>query len=94
MPLQRRLPKRGFTNAFKLNYAVINVSDLTRFSPGSEVDPGVLKASGLVKDMKDGIKLLGQGEISSPMIVRIHKASQTALQKIERAGGKVNLIQR
>jgi len=92
MPLQRRLPKRGFTNRFKKEYAVINVDDLNRFSTDAPVDPKALQASGLVKKMRDGIKLLGDGELSSPVVVRIHKASKTAVRKVEAAGGRVELI--
>jgi len=92
MPLQRRLPKRGFTNRFKKEYAVINVDDLNRFTADAPVDPKSLQAAGLVKKMRDGVKLLGDGEVAGPVVVRIHKASKTAVQKVEAAGGRVELI--
>ena len=92
MPLQRRLPKRGFTNMFKKEYAVINVDDLNRFPADATLDAAAFQEAGLVKKMKDGIKLLGNGELSHPVVVRIHKASKTAVDKVSAAGGKVELI--
>jgi len=92
MPLQRRLPKRGFTNIFKKEYAVINVDDLNRFGPDALVDPAAFREAGLVKKMRDGIKLLGNGELAHPVVVRIHKASKAAMEKVEAAGGRVELI--
>ncbi|MBU0735986.1 MAG: 50S ribosomal protein L15 [Proteobacteria bacterium] len=92
MPLQRRLPKRGFTNIFKKEYNIINVEDLNRFEPNAFLDVEILRQAGLVKKMMDGIKLLGNGEISRPVVVRIHKVSKTAKEKIEAAGGKVEII--
>jgi large subunit ribosomal protein L15 len=92
MPLQRRLPKRGFTNIFKKQYNIISVKDLSRFAPNSSVDADVLKEAGLVKKVKDGIKILGGGDISHPVTVRAHMASKTAKEKIEAAGGKVEVI--
>jgi len=92
MPLQRRLPKRGFTNIFKKDYAVINVKDLSRFEPGSTVDVESLKSAGLVKGKNDGVKLLGDGEISHPVTIKVNKSSQSAQRKIEAAGGKVELV--
>jgi large subunit ribosomal protein L15 len=92
MPLQRRLPKRGFTNIFKKEYNIINVEDLNRFKPNAFLDVEILRQAGLVKKMMDGIKLLGNGEISRPVVVRIHKVSKTAKEKIEAAGGKVEII--
>jgi large subunit ribosomal protein L15 len=92
MPLQRRLPKRGFTNMFKKEYAVINVDDLNRFPADATLDAAAFREAGLVKKMKDGIKLLGNGELSHPVVVRIHKASKTAVDKVSAAGGKVELI--
>ncbi|MEE9418234.1 MAG: 50S ribosomal protein L15 [Desulfatiglandaceae bacterium] len=92
MPLQRRLPKRGFTNIFKKQYNIISVKDLSRFAPNSSVDADVLKEAGLVKKVKDGIKILGGGDISHPVTVRAHMASKTAREKIEAAGGKVEVI--
>jgi large subunit ribosomal protein L15 len=92
MPLQRRLPKRGFTNAFKKEYAVINVDDLNRFAADASLDPLALQEAGLVKKMRDGIKLLGDGELTRPVIVKIHKASKAAVEKVEAAGGRVEII--
>jgi large subunit ribosomal protein L15 len=92
MPLQRRLPKRGFTNIFKKQYAVININDLNRFAPDSSLDVEVLKEAGLFKKVRDGVKLLGNGEISHPVVIKVHKVSRTAQEKIEAAGGKVVVI--
>jgi large subunit ribosomal protein L15 len=92
MPLQRRLPKRGFTNAFRKEYCVVNVSDLNRFEANATLDVEALEKAGLVSKMKDGIKLLGNGEVSQPLIVKVHKASGSARRKIEAAGGKVEIV--
>ncbi len=92
MPLQRRLPKRGFTNIFKKNYALINIRDLKRFNSNSDLDIEALKSSGLVKKVKDGVKLLGNGEISYPVTIKVNKVSKTAREKIEAAGGKIEII--
>lgn len=93
MPIHRRLPKRGFTNIFKKNIAVINIRDLERFESGSTVDETVLVREGLVKGRRDGIKLLGQGDISKPLTLKVHAVSKEAKGKIEAAGGEVQLIQ-
>ena len=92
MPLQRRLPKRGFTNLFKKEYDLINVDDLNRCEPNSVMDVEALIKQGLSKGAGDGIKLLGNGEISHPIVIKVHKASKEAKKKIESAGGKVELI--
>ena len=92
MPLQRRLPKRGFTNIFKKEYALINLNALNRFDPETILDLEALKQAGLVKRSKDRVKLLGDGEISRPLIVRINKVSKTARAKIEAAGGRVEIL--
>jgi large subunit ribosomal protein L15 len=92
MPLQRRIPKRGFTNIFKKQYAIVNLGDLERFPSGTEVGPQQLAESGLVKKALDGIKLLADGQLTHPLTVQVHKASAAAVQKIEAAGGKVELI--
>ena len=89
MPLQRRLPKRGFTNIFKKRFALINVRDLCKFEENSVVDQETLVKSGLVKKVYDGIKILGNGEIDRPVVLKVHKWSQTAYDKITAAGGKV-----
>ena len=92
MPLQRRLPKRGFTNIFKKNIAVINIRDLAKFDKGSVVDTDALVQAGLVKGQRDGVKLLGQGEIKYSLDIRINQISQSAREKIEAAGGKVEVV--
>ena len=92
MPLQRRLPKRGFTNIFRKDYALINVKDLEEFGPNADLDIEALSKAGLVKRLKDGVKLLGEGEISHPVTIKVHKVSKTAKEKIEAAGGKVEIL--
>ena len=92
MPLQRRLPKRGFVNIFRKQFTIINIKDLDRFEANSNLDTEALKEAGIVNKMRDGIKLLGNGDISHPLVIKVHKASKTAKEKIEAAGGKVELI--
>jgi large subunit ribosomal protein L15 len=92
MPLHRRLPKRGFTNIFKKEIAVVNISDLSRFEQGSVVDQALLVRSGLVKGRNDGIKLLGQGDINFALTVKLNAVSRGAKEKIEAAGGTVEVI--
>jgi large subunit ribosomal protein L15 len=92
MPLQRRLPKRGFTNIFRKKIAVINIRDLSRFKSGSVVDEKALIDAGLIKGRRDGIKLLGQGELSHPLEVKVTYISKSAREKIEAAGGKVEVL--
>jgi large subunit ribosomal protein L15 len=92
MPLQRRLPKRGFTNVFAKSYAVINLKNLLRFGPDKTLDIEAFVRAGLVKKLKDGVKLLGQGDISFPLHVRVNEISKTARQKIEAAGGRVEIV--
>jgi large subunit ribosomal protein L15 len=91
MPLHRRLPKRGFTNIFRKQYRIVNLAALDRLS-ASEVTPEVLIEKGLVKDIKDGIKVLGDGEIKKPLIVKAHAFSSSAKEKIIKAGGKIEII--
>jgi large subunit ribosomal protein L15 len=91
MPLQRRIPKRGFTNVFRKEYAVVNVSDLAKMS-GSEVTPELLKQNGMVRDLKDGLKVLGMGDLKAKLTVRAHKFSKSAVEKIQAAGGKAEVI--
>ena len=92
MPMMRRIPKRGFTNIFKKEYTVINVSDLEeRFENGAEVSIESLYAAGLIKKVKDGVKLLGDGEITKALTVKVDKVSKTAAEKIVAAGGKVEV---
>jgi large subunit ribosomal protein L15 len=93
MPLHRRLPKRGFTNIFKTDYAVVNVSDLERFDNGASVDEAMLRQAGLVKGSHDGVKVLGDGELSKKLTVSATKFSKSAKEIIEKAGGTVQEIQ-
>jgi large subunit ribosomal protein L15 len=93
MPLHRRLPKRGFTNIFKKDYAVVNVSDLERFDNGATVDEASLRAAGLVKGQHDGVKVLGNGELSKQLTVSATKFSKSAKEIIEKAGGTCQEIQ-
>jgi large subunit ribosomal protein L15 len=93
MPLHRRLPKRGFTNIFKTDYAVVNLSDLERFDNGATVDETALRQAGLVKGQHDGIKVLGNGKLSKKLTVSATKFSATAKSAIEAAGGTVQEIQ-
>ena len=92
MPIHRRLPKRGFTNVFKKEMAIVNVSDLARFEAGTVVDEAALVQSGLVKGRRDGIKLLGHGDIGIALTVQINAISRSAKEKIEAAGGTVEVI--
>lgn len=92
MPLIRRLPKRGFTNSFGEDFKVVNLRDLARFAPESLVDEEALRRAGLVKGAGGRIKLLGQGEITQPLTVRVHAVSAQAKAKIEAAGGKVEVV--
>ncbi len=92
MPLQRRLPKRGFTNHFAKIYDLINIKDLNRCEPNSVVNLSTLYELGFYKGAKDGIKLLGNGELNHPVEIQVNKASKEAVRKVEAAGGKIELI--
>jgi len=92
MPLQRRLPKRGFTNIFKKQFAEINLRDLARFESGSLVDAPALVRSGLISGKRDGVKLLGKGEIAYPLSIKVNRVSKNARAKIEAAGGNIEVI--
>jgi large subunit ribosomal protein L15 len=92
MPLQRRLPKRGFKNPFREEWAVVNLRDLSDFPDQSVVDVETLKASGFVKKEGRGVKILGEGEITRPLTVRANGFSLSAKKKIEAAGGKAEVI--
>ena len=92
MPLYRRLPKRGFNNKWAKEYAEVNVKDLNRFEDGTEVDMGMLLAAGLVGKQLDGLKVLGNGELSKKLTVKAEKFSKSAVEKIEKAGGKAEVI--
>ena len=92
MPLYRRIPKRGFTNIWRTEYTVLNVEDLNRFEEGTVVTPELIKEAGMAKQVKDGIKILGNGHIEKNLTVQAHKFSKTAVEKIEAAGGKAEVI--
>ncbi len=92
MPLQRRLPKRGFTPLSRKEFALVNLRDLAQFEPGSVVDVEALSKSGLIGLVKDGVKVLGDGELTHALTVKAHKFSKSAVAKIEAAGGKVEVI--
>ncbi len=92
MPLYRRLPKRGFTNIFAKQYVTINVSELERFEDGTEVTQELLKETGVVSKTLDGIKILGRGELTKKLTVKVAKFSTSAAEKIEKAGGKAEVI--
>jgi len=89
MPIHRRLPKRGFTNIFRKKFSVINIRDLSIFEKDSLVDEAALIRAGVLKGRRDGVKLLGQGEIAYPLKVRFDRISKGAREKIEAAGGQV-----
>jgi large subunit ribosomal protein L15 len=93
LPLIKRLPrKRGFTNIFRTEYAVVNTGALKAFASGSEVTPETMLAAGLIKSLRTPIKVLGDGDIDHPLTVRAHKFSASARAKIEAAGGKVEEV--
>ncbi len=93
LPLFRRLPKRGFSNApFKIEYATINVSDLDKFEDGAVVTPELLKEMGILKQQLDGVKVLGNGELTKKITVKANRFSKTAVEKIEKMGGKAEVI--
>ena len=92
MPLMRRLPKRGFTNIFGTDLNGVNVSRLNIFDEGSEITPELLKETGVISKLKDGVKILGDGEMTKAFTVKAHKFSKTAEEKIVAAGGKVEVI--
>lgn len=91
MPLQRRVPKRGFVNIFATKYATINVSDLEKFEDGAVVDAQALLESGLIKKTLDGVKVLGNGELTKKLTVNCAAFSASAKEKIEKAGGKAEV---
>jgi len=92
MPLIRRIPKRGFTNIFRVEYAVVNVGDLNEFRKGTVVDPEKLLEVRLLRKMKDGVKVLGNGKLDKALTIRAHKFSKSALEKIQAAGGTAEVI--
>jgi len=92
MPIYRRLPKRGFKNIWAKQFAEVNVETLNRFDDGAEVDAVALVESGILKNVYDGIRILGNGEITKKLTVRAQGFTKTAVQKIEAAGGKTEVI--
>ncbi len=92
MPLQRRIPKRGFTNIFRKEYSVVNLDDLKELAGAEPVTPEMLMQKGLIKNMKVGVKVLGTGELKTKLTVRAHKFSKSAVEKIQAAGGKAEVI--
>jgi large subunit ribosomal protein L15 len=92
LPYIRKLPKRGFTNHFKVNYAAINLDDLDVFEAGAVIDTEALKAAGIIKRELDGVKVLGRGEIDKAVTVKAAAFSESAKSKIEAAGGKAEVI--
>ena len=90
MPLQRRVPKRGFTNLFSTEYAVVNVGSLEKLT--GEITPERLLKEGLVRKLLAGVKILGDGELTKPLVVKAHRFSKSALEKITRAGGRAEVI--
>jgi len=92
MPLQRRIPKRGFTNIFKKEYAIINVKDLNIFEEGTTVTPELLIENGLIKKVLDGVKVLGDGELEKKLRIQAHKVSKQAEEKITALGGEIEVI--
>lgn len=91
MPLQRRLPKRGFRNPFRKEYAIVKAGDLEQFESGARIGLEELKAANLVGKVKDGVKLLSNGELTKSVTIVVDKASKAAVTKVEAAGGKVEL---
>jgi large subunit ribosomal protein L15 len=92
MPLHRRLPKRGFSSPFPVSFAVVNVESLNAFAAGDTVTPESLVERRMVRAMRDGVKILGDGELKVALTVRAHAFSKSAEEKIARAGGKVELL--
>jgi large subunit ribosomal protein L15 len=91
MPLHRRLPKRGFTNIFREEWAIVNVATLEQLD-GASFDPDILKSLGVVKKMEKGLKILGSGDLKKKITVKAHAVSESAKKKIEAAGGSVEII--
>ncbi len=92
MPIYRRLPKRGFTNIFAKEYVTVNIEVFERFESGAEITAETLKQAGIISKVKDGIKVLGRGEITKPLTVKAAKFTQSAVEKITAAGGKAEVI--
>ncbi|MGM7703679.1 50S ribosomal protein L15 [Pseudalkalibacillus sp. Hm43] len=91
-PLARRLPKRGFTNPSRVEYAVVNLETLNRFEEGTEVTPELLLETGVISKLKDGVKILGNGKLETKLTVKAHKFSASAKEAIEAAGGNTEVM--
>jgi large subunit ribosomal protein L15 len=92
MPLQRRLPKRGFTNIFKETYSIVNVGKLEKFAEGTVVTPDLLAEAGLIRSKGEKVKILGHGELTKKLTIKAHKVSQQAEAKIAATGGQIEVI--
>lgn len=92
MPLQRRLPKRGFKSRFKREYAIVNLKDISRLGEIDTITPDILIENGIIKNLKDGLKVLGEGEINRPVTIQANAFSESALAKITAAGGRAERI--
>ena len=92
MPLYRRLPKRGFTNIFAKEYVEINISELNKFDDGTVVDSALLKESGVISKIRDGVVVMGRGEITKKLTVKAARFTKSASAKIEAAGGKAEVV--
>jgi len=92
MPLQQRVPKRGFTNIFKKDFTEVNIGELNRFAVGTIVTPELLKENGIIKKVKDGVKILGVGVLEQQLTVQAHGFSKAAAEKITAVGGKAEVI--
>lgn len=92
MPLQRRLPKRGFTNIFKKHFAIVNLKDLSDFGPAETITPELLIERGYIKELGSGLKILGDGELKVALKITAHHFSKSALEKIQKAGGAAEVI--
>jgi large subunit ribosomal protein L15 len=92
MPLHRRLPKRGFRNPFRRVWAIVNLDQLDRhFEAGATVTPMALLEKGLIRTLDDGVKVLGRGELTKPLVVQAHRFSRSTIEKIQRAGGRAEV---
>ena len=92
MPLHRRLPKRGFTNIFRKEYAILNLDRLKEFPAGSHITPDILLEKGVIRKIRDGVKILGGGELQRPLNISAHLFSKSAQEKINKAGGTIEVL--
>ncbi len=92
MPLHRRLPKRGFTNIFRKEYAILNLDRLKEFPAGSHITPDILLEKGVIRKIRDGVKILGGGELQHPLNIAAHLFSKSAQEKITKAGGTFEVL--